>query len=327
MEKINCNFCNSDRYKFVTKQTDIIYKTTKEYFNIVECVNCGLNYVNPRPSEQEIKNYYKSDYQFHKSNGYLKSNIRRILKYLANSRFAIIANYLPIINEKLKFYIEKKITNPITLSKNDFLLDIGAGSINSSYIWGFKGSLKYYKTITKNIYAIEPIEQSLNNLKNENITSFRSINDISKELKFDFIRMNWSLEHTHDPKKYFEYFAKSLKKNGKIILSIPNYEGLLYLSDKSQVEIPIHLYHFKKSDIINYCKLFDLEIINFETFSIASMFYSVSFYNEKFNQFRNMNLLQLRKFQFALNLFDKFKLGNDMVFTLRKLQKNIGTSN
>ena len=318
MEKINCNFCGFTENKFVTKQTDLIYKTTSEYFNIVECAKCGLNYVSPRPSEKEITKYYKADYQFHKSSNYFKRILRKIAKFIANSRLSKIANYLPVINEKLKYYVQKNIKNPIELKQNDYFLDIGAGSAYTSYFWDYEGSLSYYKSITNNIYAVEPSELSFKNLKNNKITSFRSIEELPKELSFNYIRMNWSLEHAHNPKKYFNYFKNSLKEKGKVLICIPNYSGLLYFLDKSQVEVPIHLYHFKKNDIENYCKLYDLKILEFQTFSLASMFYAVSKYNKKFINFSNLNLSELNSFQKVLNRLDSFEFGSDMIFLISK---------
>ena len=318
MEKINCNFCSSAENKIITTQTDIIYKTTSKNFNVVECLNCGLNFVNPRPSEEEIGDYYKTDYQFHKSSSYFKVLLRKITKYIANSKLSIFATYLPILNEKLKYYVQKEVKNPIKLKKNDFFLDVGAGSANMSYFWDYEGSLNYYKSKTNNIFAVEPGDTSLKQLKENNITSFKLIDDVPKNLSFDVIRMNWSLEHVHDPKKYFEFFKNNLQKNGKVLLCIPNYNGLLYQLDKSQVELPIHLYHFKKNDIQNYCKSYGLKVLEFQTLSLASMFYAVSKYNSKFKQFSNLSLLDLNNLQKLLNKFDDFELGSDMLFIIGK---------
>ena len=185
-------------------------------------------------------------------------------------------------------------------------------------MWDFKGSLKYYKKKTKNIYAVEPGIESLDNIKKNGIMGFKKIEEVPRNINFDFIRMNWSLEHTHDPKKFFSFFKDRLKDNGKIILSIPNYNGLIYLLDKSQVEVPIHLFHFKENDIKNYCQIFNLKIISFETFSLASMFYAVGKYNKNFESFSKMSLGDLKRFQNILNKLDNFKLGGDMIFTIKK---------
>ena len=321
MEQINCNFCNSNNHKLICEQTDLIYNTTKEVFKVVECNECGLNFTNPRPNEQEISKYYKSDYQFHKKNTKVNILIKKIAKIIANTNFAYFFSFIPFINEKLKFCVQKKIKNPLVIKKDDFFLDIGAGSIDSSYIWDFDGSLKKYNKESNNIYAVEPALDSLDLIKKQKIHGYKSINELPKDLKFNYIRMNWSLEHAHNPKVYFEFFRDRIKPQGEVVICIPNYNGLIYEIDKSQVEVPIHLYHFKKNDIQNYCKLFDFKIMKFETFSLASMFYAVSKYNDKFKQFQKMSLLDLRNFQKTLNLLDQYELGGDMIFVLKKINK------
>jgi SAM-dependent methyltransferase len=321
MEQVNCNFCNSSDNKLICEQTDLIYNTTEEIFKIVECNECGLNFTNPRPNEQEIVKYYKSDYQFHKKNSKLNILIKKIAKMIVNSNLAYIFSLIPLVNEKLKFFVQKKIKNPLVIKKNDFFLDIGAGSVDTSYIWDFDGSLKNYNKKTNNVYAIEPGLKSLELIKRQKIHGYKCIDELPKDLKFDFIRMNWSLEHAHNPKAYFEFFKNRIKPGGKILICIPNYDGLIYKIDKSQVEVPIHLYHFKKNDIQNYSKLFDFEVENFETFSLASMFYAVSKYNKKFQQFGKMSLIDLKNFQNTLNLLDQYELGGDMIFVLKKINK------
>lgn len=53
METVNCNLCNSDNYKRLYHIQGV---------NIVQCNNCGLIYVNPRPSEDELGQLYTKAY-------------------------------------------------------------------------------------------------------------------------------------------------------------------------------------------------------------------------------------------------------------------------
>ncbi len=51
MESVNCAICGEDN-------TDILYVV--DSFRIVRCSNCGLVYVNPRLSNDELKHIYDS---------------------------------------------------------------------------------------------------------------------------------------------------------------------------------------------------------------------------------------------------------------------------
>jgi 2-polyprenyl-3-methyl-5-hydroxy-6-metoxy-1,4-benzoquinol methylase len=53
MKHVNCNLCNSNEYKFFREI---------DGYHLVKCRNCGLVYLNPRPSQQEIKEKYSVEY-------------------------------------------------------------------------------------------------------------------------------------------------------------------------------------------------------------------------------------------------------------------------
>lgn len=50
---INCNLCNSNEYK--------LFKKIDSY-RLVKCKQCGLVYLNPRPTQQEINEEYSAEY-------------------------------------------------------------------------------------------------------------------------------------------------------------------------------------------------------------------------------------------------------------------------
>ena len=63
MEHVNCNFCNNDDTKRLFSKKDKFGISDCEY-SVVQCRNCGLIYVNPRPSEDEIGGFYPETYSW-----------------------------------------------------------------------------------------------------------------------------------------------------------------------------------------------------------------------------------------------------------------------
>lgn len=318
MEYVNCNFCNSNNYNLITSQRDIVHKSSNKIFNIVECSICKLNYTNPRPNINEIKKYYVKNYNFYSQYRWIDKFKRNILYFFANIFLGDIFIFFPYIHDKLKLFVRKKIKNPITINKNIFFLDIECGSGNSAHFWGYNGSIKFFLKKTKNIYAVEPSPSSQKSLNKMNVNVFNDIYEINGKINFDIIRMNWSLEHTHDPKKYFNFISNRLNKNGYSLICIPNYDGNIYQIDKSNVELPVHLYHFKFKDILNFCNLYNLKIETFKTFSYASMYYFSSTINKNFEKYKHISLRQLRILQKKLNIYDSDNKGNDMYFIITK---------
>ncbi len=317
MEYVCCDYCNSNEYDVICSQKDIVHKTSNDYFQIVSCKKCQLNFTNPRPDEKAISNYYPKEYSFYRINKF--NNFKEIiLNFLSNSILGNFFLFYPKLYSSLKNYVKPKVKYPIIIRKDDCILDIGCGSGISSHFWGYKHSLKNYLNISKNIFGVEPNIKSQETLKKMNVKVFNDILQIKEEIKFDFIRMNWSLEHVHNPSRYFKFISKHLRNNqSKALICIPNYNGHIYNIDKSNVELPIHLYHFKYEDILNYCKKFKLKIVSFETFSYASMYLFSASINNNLFKFKNMSLYSMQKLQKKLIKIDKKNQGNDMIFVIK----------
>ena len=95
------------------------------------------------------------------------------------------------------FYIQ------LQLKKMNVSLILVVG-LESQLIFGdTKNLLKNYLNLSKNVFGVEPNTLSQQILKKMKIKVYSDISDINPMIKFDFIRMNWSLEHVHYPSRYF----------------------------------------------------------------------------------------------------------------------------
>lgn len=61
MEEINCSLCGADDTELVYVEKDRLMRLPGS-FRLVRCRQCGLLYLNPRPTPDEIKYYYPDDY-------------------------------------------------------------------------------------------------------------------------------------------------------------------------------------------------------------------------------------------------------------------------
>ena len=321
LENIECDLCGSANKKFLFKQKDIIHNVTSEEFSLVRCNECDLCYLCPRPNESEMSKYYSKEYNFYKQSGIFSKIINLLIPILIRFKFIIhLINYIPI--KKLKeiciLRIKPKIKYPYEFNSKTFFLDIGCGSGDSIHFWKDYYSVNNLSSKFNNIYAIEPAMEAYNSIKlplkrkKQLLESFNSI-------KFNHIRMNWSLEHVHYPSKYFNFVRDNINDDGKFLLCIPNYDGLIYKIDEKNIEVPIHLFHFKYEDINKYCEKAGLKIIDFKTFSYPGMYFYSSKINDKFQSFKNITPLEAFNFNKSIKLFDKMGLGNDMIFVIKKI--------
>lgn len=320
METVACDFCGNPDYRYITKQTDLIHNTTDEYFSIVECTDCGLSYTNPRPDRLEIGKYYDLNYSFHVSHRKLKIFVDKIMNITANSLPGLLIGFIPVIKNVLVQRIKPKIKDPIMQYYQEHgtgtLVDIGCGSGQHAHYWGYDGSISYYRKYF-DIHAVETANDARKILMESDYQVYTSIEKISRHITFDVIRMNFSLEHVHSPDAYFNFFKERLSISGIIVLTVPNYEGLIYQLSPSCVELPIHLYHFRPTDIKNYASKHGLKVKYIKTFSYPEMYLFAARMGLLPKTFpRYMSYYQAKSFQNILSMFDNENLGNDMMFVL-----------
>src|SRR5215469_6594106 len=61
MEAVACNLCGSLDHELLYRMPDTLFFKEK-WFNVVECRQCGLGFVNPRPSFEEMGRFYPACY-------------------------------------------------------------------------------------------------------------------------------------------------------------------------------------------------------------------------------------------------------------------------
>ena len=60
----SCILCGSNSGKTLFRATDRLYRTTEKTFDLVECSDCGLIRLSPRPTPAEAATYYPGNYWF-----------------------------------------------------------------------------------------------------------------------------------------------------------------------------------------------------------------------------------------------------------------------
>jgi SAM-dependent methyltransferase len=223
MEYIVCNLCQSDDLIYLYEIPDHKYNP-KEIFKVVECKNCGLGFVNPRPAFEEMKKYYPSDFYQNLSGAEIKDL----------SRLKSQANY---IDENIK------------LNNNIKILDVGCA--NGTFL----NSLNSNKYILHGVDPYSPIQDS------RKIKIFKtSLLELPLNTPYFDVITAWAvMEHVHNPMEYFRKIGDILKKDGVFIFFVPNFKSLavknLYLED-----VPRHLYFYTPDNIRRFASEVGLKI-------------------------------------------------------------------
>jgi SAM-dependent methyltransferase len=323
MEHVACDFCGETGTSAVTRQTDILHRVTDEIFTIVRCSGCGLQYLNPRPTRSEIGRYYAEQYSFHAEPSNFNLRAGLLLNAVANGSLARLFGAWPVLSRKLAARVKPAIADPVMAAINRRrglrILDIGCGSGISAHFWGHRGALLHYRRYAE-VCGIEIDEQARAALHAAGIRACGDIAEIAAAERFDVIRMNWSLEHVHSPNDYFAFIAAHLAAQGRAVIAVPNYDGLLYRVAPDCVELPIHLYHFRKQDILNYARRHGFTVAGFHAFSYPEMYVVAAAacpsLRGSFDD--GLGITEASQLQKTLSRFDALGLGNDMLFVLEK---------
>ncbi|MEI6122343.1 MAG: class I SAM-dependent methyltransferase [Bacteroidota bacterium] len=254
MEQIEtCEICGKNSFSKYLDSQD--YFLTQEKFTIVKCNNCQFLFVNPRPTETEIRKYYQSKEYISHSNS-KKGLINQIYQFVRKR------------NNIKKFNLIQKYKQFGTI------LDIGCATGEF---------LNYFKKNGWKVVGLEPNEHARNFAKTKyglNIFPERFLYEKHKE-KFDVITMWHVLEHIHFLSQRIEQVKNNLRQGGVLIIAVPNVESKdskIYGKFWAGYDLPRHIYHFTQSSIKELFKKFGFDII--ETVPMKSDSYYISMLSE-----------------------------------------------
>lgn len=266
-----CNLCESNLFEIAAKSKDFLSNSTKTY-TLYKCKVCDLHQILPIPSKQEIDSFYTLDYP----GNFVDTDI---LEDGISNKFK---NFIYLSYRKVfkSFYTERVSIHKYRVNKGlDKLsiLDIGCGDGN------FLISLK---KSNYELYGIDIDSEVIENLKNRYQIKgeVTTIGDFKTNKKFDVISMSHFLEHSPDPKKTLEKVKSLLKKDGLLLLKLPNINSLsfkIFGRYCYSLDIPRHLFMFSPKTISNYLELSGFEVMecktNLEKYIFPSIFNILDF--------------------------------------------------
>jgi 2-polyprenyl-3-methyl-5-hydroxy-6-metoxy-1,4-benzoquinol methylase len=215
LELVACNLCGSQRHTKVYEMPDPRY-FPEEFFNAVECADCGLGFLNPRPTVEEIGKYYPPEYYRHEPT-------KSFDRYL-HKRFLREAQFL-----------ERYAKPP------GELLDVGCANGDFPRFMAARG------------WQVEGVETSDSS---QPITDFPVYKQEFDKITianstYDAVTAWAVLEHVHDPKAYFRKASQVLKKGGVFVFLVTNFHSVtsrhLFCED-----VPRHLYFYTRQTVRRY---------------------------------------------------------------------------
>lgn len=229
-----CNLCGSDKSHIYYQGVDKRYRhTPKDIFQLVKCNECGLIYLNPRPMEDYIVEFYPPSFY----NWRAKKAVKQVSFVKSVIRRVEISNWRnqKALSEKVAIVCRNR-------PEAGKLLDVG--SAEGEFV-------AKMKDLGWTIEGVEISDKMCNYVRERYGIKCHNSSINSLELPqdyFDVVTFWSSLEHLYDPNGAVKFCHGILKKDGIIVILVPNSgsleEKLLRGIDPNPIDIPRHLYHF-----------------------------------------------------------------------------------
>ena len=280
------------------RQRDLLLEVSKEEFTIVRCRNCGLVFLNPRPSKDLLGTFYPTVY-YPPVQAKSRPKLQRQAKKLsAQIKRWVLEDYYgypsPVVNKWLrrlrkvllwpdKTFRELKGRHPLPWRGEGKVLDVGCGA---------GGNLKTLQDQGWDPYGIEISEVAAahaRDLVTENVHTGTLESAPFPAQSFDLVLMSHSLEHLPSPVDDLRRIHRLLRDDGLLVVSVPNLDSLEFKWFGPwwfQLDLPRHLYHFERRSLTRAVAQAGFRVQRMRT-AVSSIFWMASldrFWKERFQK-------------------------------------------
>ena len=255
VEKTSCALCGSNETDLLFVGRDRLHSAPGE-FTVVQCKNCSLVYLNPRPAWTEMEGYYPTDYAPYTQ--LAGSPLQRLIKSGG-------------LRRKQRLVQKQKSSGA--------LLDVGCGAGDFIRFMAENGKWR--------VFGIEPSAQAARRaaqISGGEVFCGRLEDATFAPHSFDVITMWHVMEHLYDPRGALDVLRRTLKPGGKLIVAVPVLDSIdagLFGAYWSGYDVPRHLFTYSKATLTEMLTTsgfsnirFDSFIGGFDAFRISLHFWS-----------------------------------------------------
>jgi 2-polyprenyl-3-methyl-5-hydroxy-6-metoxy-1,4-benzoquinol methylase len=284
LEWVKCNLCHSDNAKKLFSKSSVFQN--KDCFDIVKCRNCGLVFVNPRPSEETLAKLYLEDYF---TKGGFEGGYPDYLKLKDVVLREVNLNFRDINFNHVEESLNGRKCLEIGCAAG-FFLEFMHG--RGWEVWGVDIS--------------ESMSQIARQRTGLNIITGTIFDAKFPSAEFNLVTMWYLIEHLHDPKGVLLEVNRVLKDSGVLLLTSPRVGGVnamqLFGKNWRLYRVPEHLYYFSRTTI--------RRILNETGFEVKKI---VTFGSGLTTGKANMRIKRI-----ADKIVKKFNVGDTMLVYARK---------
>jgi SAM-dependent methyltransferase len=237
MVNILCNICSGNRSELIYEVSDYWLKNSTKKYQYYYCYTCGVIFRNPIMEELDFNSIYPSSYEVYTQHNSKKKIDRILFEYGFLKKYKIFSKFLD----------------------KGSILDIGCSD------GAFLNSLKKYKSwLLFGVEKNKKIPRSNQNLNGINLFYGDLLQANYKNDQFDIVTMWDVLEHLEEPIETLQEIWRILRKEGLLILKVPNSHSLdrkIFKKYWAGIDAPRHVYVFNKDNIGILLSKFDFDFL------------------------------------------------------------------
>ncbi len=303
---VNCCVCDSDDAKVVGIGEDFEYRTSNDVFAAMQCNECGLVYLNPRPSVAEFERIYPPSYHafdFSEADFGFVYKVRSRLE--ANRLLALCKG----------------------LGDDAKILDVGCGD-------GFHlRLLRDFGNKNWTLEGLDASEKAVEAARKSGISAHlgtAEANDLP-ENTYDLAFLIQTIEHVEKPELVLPSICKLLKKGGRLVIVTDNTDSLDFKLFKNGYwggyHFPRHWNLFNRNALSKLAEKSGFEIAEITTivspvnwvYSIHNALVDANAPQFLINQFTLKSTISLGIFTILDIILQKFGKGALLRATLRRI--------
>ena len=232
--------------------TDRLYGTTDRVFQVVECAACRLIRLDPKPAQEELKNYYPADYWYVPDPAAVDRMEQRYRRF-------VLRDHLHFVERALR---ESEAKGTIA--------DAGCGGGLFLQMLAERGAVERTGPVVGLDFSMGAAHAAWWRAGVPAICG-----DLSRAPfatgSCAAVTMFHVLEHLYDPGSYLRAAHDLLAPDGRLIVQVPNaacWQFLLLGERWSGIDIPRHLTDFRASDLDRLLEKSGFEVLRHKHFSL-----------------------------------------------------------
>lgn len=282
----NCEACGCQRCNIIfdalLHECELNDIRTNWKYQLLECPECGLGFMDPTPPPEIIRTFYDSSYGPYCHARLNPNRESQSIKYwIAKQRYACFSakNLWNLIQTAIGMsgeYLSGKTISfnlgiPLQLSKTARIFELGYGSGN----WLLGMAHLGYQRLAG--FDIDSNEENTFRLKAAGIevSSGNFLENDYPDSSFDCIRLEHVFEHLTNPVEVLAKCRRMLKPGGWLLINSPCKESWsVKLSFKhfSHLDLPRHLFHHTPHSAALILEAAGLEISRIKTYGVMAAF-------------------------------------------------------